>query len=165
MFSELICCDHITFGPVHRPQCLSGPAAFTFPQFIEPHLELDLYFAHVGYIEIVAEDDMITSKLPGIEVVETSADTNLHMERNNITETTRPDVINNHESSAPLRYGVIRERQNFGPKMFSSGSCLLLYRSYVLLCKRGIAPARYYLVKVRIHFVEIVFQELSLKGL
>ena len=104
-------------------------------------MEVDSYFAHVGYIEIVAEDDMIT-RLPGIEVVETSADTTLHMERINITETT-PDVINNHESSAPLRYGVIRERQNFGPKMFFSGSCLLLYRSYVLLRKRGITAARY----------------------
>ena len=78
-------------------------------------MELNSYFAHghVGYIEIVAEDDMITSKLPGIEVVETSADTNLHMERNNITETTPEYVINNHESSAPIRYGVIRERQKF----------------------------------------------------
>ena len=83
-----------------------------FLQLIQSKLELNSYFAHIGYIEIVAEDDMITSRLPGLEVVETSADTNLHMERNNITETT-PDVINNHESSAPLRYWVIRERQKF----------------------------------------------------
>ena len=37
---------------------------------------------------------------------------------------------------------------NFGPKMFFSCSCLILYRSYVLLCKRGITPSRYYSQKL-----------------
>ena len=50
------------------------------------------------------------------------------------------------------------QNTNFGPKMFFSCSCLLLYRSYVPLCKRGIIPSRYYLVKVRLKYVKIAWQ-------
>ena len=49
--------------------------------------------------------------------------------------------------------------------MFFSCGCLLLYRSYVLLCKRGITPYGYYLLKVRIQYTKIAFMNLAyIKG-
>ena len=45
--------------------------------------------------------------------------------------------------------------------MFFSCSCLLFYRSYVLLCKRDITPSRYYLLKVTIQYINDAFQEHS----
>ena len=52
-------------------------------------------------------------------------------------------------------------KTNFGPKMFFSCSRLLLYRSYVLLCKRGITQSRYYLLKVRTQYIKIAFRNLA----
>ena len=48
-------------------------------------------------------------------------------------------------------------KTNFDPKMFFSCSRLLLYLSYVLLCKRGITPSSYYLLKVRIRYIKTAF--------
>ena len=39
--------------------------------------------------------------------------------------------------------------------------CLLLYRSYVLLCKRGITPPRYYLLKVSIQNIKIALRNFT----
>ena len=57
----------------------------------------------------VVADDPIIAKLSNKEVVETSADRS-DMEKNNNIETT-PDVINNSDSSAPLRCSNKRNRR------------------------------------------------------